>query len=196
MGIQADSRSQLVLSLLSWAVVIVLYLANKWFIARRPVPEELAPTAEPRRVLVLANETAELRRAARRIAPHRRRPRRQLLRRRPGQPDRDRCRRDARPARRDGGDPGGRQGTAGPHPVDTALGEPARSTGAGGLPAAAGTGQRRRHFPPGSDRDRDAAARSVGLAPLRRRRPGARGAPGHPGHPRRGDPGGAGSRPS
>ena len=44
MGIQEDSRSQLILSLLSWAVVIVLYLANKWFIARRP-----AWRAPPRR---------------------------------------------------------------------------------------------------------------------------------------------------
>jgi GABA permease len=58
MGLQKDSRSQLILSLLSWAVVIAFYLANKWFIARRPVPEELAPTVEPRRVLVMANETA------------------------------------------------------------------------------------------------------------------------------------------
>ena len=58
MGIGKDSRSQLVLSLLSWAVVIVFYFANRWFIARRPVPQELAPTVEPRRVLVLANETA------------------------------------------------------------------------------------------------------------------------------------------
>ena len=37
MGIVEDSRSQLILSLLSWAVVIVFYFANKWFIARRPV---------------------------------------------------------------------------------------------------------------------------------------------------------------
>ena len=58
MGIGKDSRSQLVLSLLSWAVVIVFYFANRWFIARRPVPQEPAPTVEPRRVLVLANETA------------------------------------------------------------------------------------------------------------------------------------------
>jgi GABA permease len=58
MGIQKDSRSQLILSLLSWAVVIGFYFANKWFIARRPVPQELAPTVEPRRVLVMANETA------------------------------------------------------------------------------------------------------------------------------------------
>jgi len=59
MGLQEDSRSQLVLSLLSWAVVIAFYFANKWFIARRPVPQELAPRAEPHRVLVLANETAD-----------------------------------------------------------------------------------------------------------------------------------------
>jgi GABA permease len=58
MGIQKGSRSQLILSLLSWAVVIVFYFANRWFIARRPVPEELVPTVQPRRVLVLANETA------------------------------------------------------------------------------------------------------------------------------------------
>ena len=58
MGIQKDSRSQLILSLGSWAVVIIFYLANRWFIARRPVPEELAPTVQPRKVLVLANETA------------------------------------------------------------------------------------------------------------------------------------------
>jgi GABA permease len=58
MGIQQESRSQLILSLLSWAVVIVFYFANKWFIARRPVPEEPALALQPRRVLVLANETA------------------------------------------------------------------------------------------------------------------------------------------
>ena len=58
MGIAADSRSQLVLSLLSWAVVIVFYFASRWFVARRPVPEGLAPAVEPRRVLVMANETA------------------------------------------------------------------------------------------------------------------------------------------
>jgi GABA permease len=58
MGIEKDSRSQLFLSLLSWAVVIVLYVANKVFLARRPVPEGAVATAQPRRVLVLANETA------------------------------------------------------------------------------------------------------------------------------------------
>jgi GABA permease len=58
MGFREDSRSQLVLSLLSWVVVIVLYVANKWFLTRRPVVEGAIPTAKPHRVLVLANETA------------------------------------------------------------------------------------------------------------------------------------------
>src|SRR5690348_2728917 len=58
MGMRADSRSQLILSLLSWAVVIALYLANKWFISRRPEVTGAVPAAKPSRVLVLANETA------------------------------------------------------------------------------------------------------------------------------------------
>jgi GABA permease len=58
MGLRADSRSQLILSLLSWAVVIALYLANKWFISRRPEVAGAVPSAKPSRVLVLANETA------------------------------------------------------------------------------------------------------------------------------------------
>jgi GABA permease len=59
MGVRADSRSQLMLSLLSWAVVVVLYVANKWFLARRPVVEGAVPTVKPHRVVVLANETAD-----------------------------------------------------------------------------------------------------------------------------------------
>jgi GABA permease len=57
MFIDRALRSQLVLSLLSWAVVLVLYFANKWFINRRPEAEQAAATT-PHRVLVLANETA------------------------------------------------------------------------------------------------------------------------------------------
>jgi GABA permease len=49
-------RSQLVLSLLSWAVVLVLYFSNKWFVNRKPEAEQ-AVGAKPHRVLVLANET-------------------------------------------------------------------------------------------------------------------------------------------
>jgi GABA permease len=58
MGIKEDSRSQLILSLLSWAVVIAFFFANKWFVARRPAVEAPAQMVHPRRVLVLANETA------------------------------------------------------------------------------------------------------------------------------------------
>ena len=53
-----DNRIALMLSLLSWAVVLVLYFANKWFIGRRPAPAGVAATEKPHRVLVLANETA------------------------------------------------------------------------------------------------------------------------------------------
>jgi GABA permease len=58
MGFQPDSRSQLLLSLLSWAVVIALYLGNKWFLNRRPETDGATPTAEATRVLVLANATS------------------------------------------------------------------------------------------------------------------------------------------
>ena len=59
MGLQSDVRSQLVLSLLSWAVVIVVYFANRWFINRRPEVEGVSSTDPPHRVLVLANQTVQ-----------------------------------------------------------------------------------------------------------------------------------------
>jgi GABA permease len=52
-----DNRNALTLSLLSWAVVIVLYFANRWFKNRRPELEGVAATERPHRVLVLANQT-------------------------------------------------------------------------------------------------------------------------------------------
>ena len=54
-----DNRNALTLSLLSWAVVIVLYFANWWFKNRRPELEGVAPTERPHRVLVLANQQVE-----------------------------------------------------------------------------------------------------------------------------------------
>lgn len=57
MFIDAALRSQLVLSLLAWAVVLVLYAANKWFVKRRPLAPAVVPTGSPHRVLVLANQT-------------------------------------------------------------------------------------------------------------------------------------------
>ena len=191
MGIEQDSRSQLILSLLSWAVVIVFYFANKWFIARRPVPQELAPTVEPRRVLVLANETAnsaELLDELRRIGADRAANYFVVVPASPietgvaathGPLDVMEATQEAAKARLD-------------HTLSTLRSENLRGRRrAGGLPAAAGTGQRGRHLPPGSDRDRDAAARrarcgiastsSTGPAPSTR----------HPGDPCRGDPGAA-----
>lgn len=52
-----ENRKALILSLCSWAVVIVLFLANRWFIRRRPEVAGVAPTPHPHRVLVLANQT-------------------------------------------------------------------------------------------------------------------------------------------
>jgi GABA permease len=57
-----DNRKALTMSLLSWAVVILLFLANRWFIGHRPEVAGVAPAAgaaHPHRVLVLANETVE-----------------------------------------------------------------------------------------------------------------------------------------
>lgn len=56
MALTESVRSQLVLSLLSWAVVLVLFAANKFVLARRR-GEEVPTTDHARRVLVLANET-------------------------------------------------------------------------------------------------------------------------------------------
>lgn len=59
MGLTADVRIQLVLSLVSFGIVLVLFFINRARIARLParvVPEH---TGEARRVLVLANQTLE-----------------------------------------------------------------------------------------------------------------------------------------
>src|SRR5690242_1171472 len=55
-----DNRLSLLLSLLSWAVVIALFLANRWYLSSRPEVAGVAPTTEhPHRVLVLANQTVQ-----------------------------------------------------------------------------------------------------------------------------------------
>ena len=59
MFVDTELRSQLVLSLLSWAVVLLLFAANKWFVKRRPTPADDTPTGTPHRVLVLANQTVD-----------------------------------------------------------------------------------------------------------------------------------------
>jgi GABA permease len=70
MWVDEEVRIQLVLSVLSWAVCLILFFVNRARIARLPIaPAAPASTGQARRVLVLANETlnsdemiAELRR--------------------------------------------------------------------------------------------------------------------------------------
>lgn len=57
MALTDSVRSQLVLSLLSWLVVLALYVVNK-FVLNRAGDGTPASTEQARRVLVLANETA------------------------------------------------------------------------------------------------------------------------------------------
>lgn len=59
MFLDSSLRSQLVLSLLSWGVVLILFAANKWFVKRRPAPAGVSATGTPHRVLVLANQTVD-----------------------------------------------------------------------------------------------------------------------------------------
>ena len=59
MGLTADVRIQLILSLVSFAIVIVLFFVNKARIARLPERVAPKPDGEARRVLVLANQTLE-----------------------------------------------------------------------------------------------------------------------------------------
>src|SRR3954470_8751446 len=54
MYLQDDLRSQLVLSLLSWAGVLVVYVGNRWYLNRRPEKQEVAAAEKPHRVLVMA----------------------------------------------------------------------------------------------------------------------------------------------
>jgi GABA permease len=57
MFVDTELRSQLVLSLLSWAVVLALYAANRWFLKSRPAAPDDVSTGPAHRVLVLANQT-------------------------------------------------------------------------------------------------------------------------------------------
>lgn len=57
MGLTADVRIQLWLSLLSWGVILVLFFVNKTRISRLPQRISPEPTGQAHRVLVLANQT-------------------------------------------------------------------------------------------------------------------------------------------
>ena len=58
LGLKSETRSQLLLSLLSWAVVLVLYAVTRWQ-GGSVAPEDLEDTTEAKRIVVLANQTIE-----------------------------------------------------------------------------------------------------------------------------------------
>jgi GABA permease len=55
MGFKSDTRSQLLLSLLSWAVVLVLFFVTRWR-GGSIAPEEIPETGKAQRIAVLANQ--------------------------------------------------------------------------------------------------------------------------------------------
>jgi GABA permease len=60
MAFNSETRIQLILSLASWALVLIVYFVTKGFRDRAPAEEPAAvPTGDANRVLVLANETVE-----------------------------------------------------------------------------------------------------------------------------------------
>src|SRR6476469_8698845 len=60
MALNPDVRIQLILSLLAWAVLLIIYFATKRIREKVPAePAAAAPTGDAHRVLVLANETVE-----------------------------------------------------------------------------------------------------------------------------------------
>jgi GABA permease len=58
LGVKSETRSQLLLSLLSWGVVLGLYAVTRWQ-GGSVSPEDLEDTSRAQRILVLANQTME-----------------------------------------------------------------------------------------------------------------------------------------
>jgi GABA permease len=56
LGVNEETRSQLLLSLLSWAIVLVLYVVTRWR-GGSVAPEEVGERRRAERVVVLANQT-------------------------------------------------------------------------------------------------------------------------------------------
>ena len=61
MYLDDELRLQLLLSLASWAalVLLVLFSANRWFLKRRPAEVAVSDGEKPHRVLVMANQTVD-----------------------------------------------------------------------------------------------------------------------------------------
>ena len=118
-------RSQLLLSLLSWAVVLVLFGINKWFVKSRPA-EEVARRREAAQGAGAGESECRFRGAARRAPSHRSRHHRNLFRGGAGQPDRHGRSGHSWAPRCAGGHPTGCPGAARPHAGHPAVGEPQR----------------------------------------------------------------------
>ena len=89
MGLNPEVRTQLILSLLAWAVLVIIYFATKRLRDRAPAEEPAAtPTGDAHRVLVLANETVEGHELMEELPRHRPRRQRRVPRLRAGQSDR------------------------------------------------------------------------------------------------------------
>ena len=186
MAFDEDARTQLLLSLASWAIVVVIFFATKRLRGRAPAEIAAAPGepgAPAERVLVLANETVngdELLDELRAIDEDRNAEYFVCV---PANPIDTGQAMHRRGGVRLAGHHGGRSGPAGPNAGDPARGEPARGRSARQLQAAPGAGRCGGGVQAGPAGHLHPSRGSVGLAPLRR----GRARPGdlrHPDHPR------------
>ena len=186
MAFDEDARTQLLLSLASWAIVVIIFFATKRLRGKAPAEIAAAPGGAgcARRARPGPGQRdGQRRRVARRAAGDRRRPKRGVLRLRSGQPDRHRAGDARRRGVRLAGHHRGRSGPTGPNAGDPARGEPARGRSAGQLQAAPGAGRCGGGVQAGPVGHLHPSRGSVGVAALRRGRPRPGGVR-HPDHPR------------
>ena len=187
MAFNPDTRTQLMLSLLSWALLLVIFFATKRIRDKAPAEAPAAAeTGDAQRVLVLANETVEgdeLIEELRRIDAA---GKAEYLICVPANPI------DTGQAMHAGAVYLWDKTTeAAQARLDRTLevlqtDEPPGQRAARRLPAAAGAGQRRAGVPSGPAGDLHPPGGPVGLAALRRGGPGSGDVPESAGHPRRG----------
>ena len=177
MAFKSDTRSQLLLSLLSWGVVLVLYAITRWR-GGSVSPEEIdrreaGPAGSAGRRTREPDDGRE--RAPRGSRGHRRQRGGAVLRGGPGQPRGHRAGRQGGSRLRLAGDHRGCPASARPDPRRAAVARAHGRGRAGRLPAARRAGQGDARVPPRPRGDRHPAGGSVDLAAARcgRRRPGA-----------------------
>ena len=142
MAFDEDARTQLLLSLASWAVVVIIFFPTKRLRGRAPAEIAADRAGGTGRTRPGSGQRNRQRYGTDRRTPgDRRGPERGVLRLRPGQPDRHRPGDARRSGVRLAGHHGGRSGPAGPNPGDPARGEPARRRSTRQLQAAPGAGR-------------------------------------------------------